>query len=374
MGSSIINTSNGHATGVLKLARGGAGVLLDSAQSFRPGPEDPTIPQRLVRQFGLTDGCTVTGPVRREKRRLELQHVDTICGMPPETFRRRTPFAELVALDPTERINLSAAGDPAMRIIDLIAPVGKGTRGLIVSPPKAGKTLLLEAMANGIRAANPEVRVLMLLIDERPEEVTHIRRSVDAEVLARTNDQSPQEQVELVEMVLNMVRVELECGRDIAILVDSLTRIGRAFNIKGSGTRRTMSGGMEAGALEVPRRLFGLARNIEHGGSVTILATALVDTGSQMDQLIFQEFKGTGNSEVILDRKLAEQRIFPAINILESGTRKEELLYGPDEIAKIALIRRGLADRNYKEATEKMLDLIKKHPTNEALLASIPKV
>jgi len=359
---------------VLKLARGGAGQLLDLAQSLRPGPDDPVVPQRLVRQFALPEGCTVTGPVKREKRRVELQNVDSVCGMAPEAFRRRTPFSDLVALDPAERIRLSVTGDPSMRIIDLIAPVGKGTRGLIVSPPKAGKTLLLEAMANSIRAANPEVRVLMLLIDERPEEVTHIRRSVDAEVLARTNDQSPQEQVELVEMVLAMVRVELECGRDIAILVDSLTRIGRAFNIKGSGTRRTMSGGMEAGALEVPRRLFGLARNIENGGSVTILATALVDTGSQMDQLIFQEFKGTGNSEVILDRKLAELRIFPAINILESGTRKEERLYSAEEIAKIALIRRGLADRNFKDATEKMLELIKKHATNEALLNSIPAV
>jgi transcription termination factor Rho len=358
----------------LKLSRDGSGVLRDAAQSFRPGPDDPVVPQRLVRQYALPEGATVTATVKRGKRRLEVDQVEQVSGLSPEAFRRRTPFADLVALDPAERIHLSVTGDPSMRIIDLIAPVGKGTRGLIVSPPKAGKTLLLEAMANSIRTANPEVRVIMLLIDERPEEVTHIRRSVDAEVLARTNDQSPQEQVELVELVLAMVRVELECGRDVALLVDSLTRIGRAFNIKGSGTRRTMSGGMEAGALEVPRRLFGLARNIEHGGSVTILATALVDTGSQMDQLIFQEFKGTGNSEVVLDRKLADLRIFPAINILESGTRKDERLYSPEEIAKIALIRRGLADRNFKDATEKMLELIKKHATNEALLESIPSV
>lgn len=358
-------------TGVVKLTRRDGGVLVDPAEAFPEGDPIQVGPQ-MVREHRLISGCTVVGTVKESGRRTDLVSVESICGIPPAEFARRPSFTDLIAIDPRERLEISCLGDPAMRIIDLMAPIGKGTRAMIVSPPKAGKTMILEAFAHAIHEASPEMRILVLLIDERPEEVTHFRRAVKAEVFARTNDQPPLEQVDLVELVLAMVRTELECGKDVTILLDSITRVGRAFNIRGSGTRRTMSGGMEAGALEIPRRFFGLARNIENGGSVTIIATALVDTGSQMDQLIFQEFKGTGNCEIVLDRKLAEQRVFPAINIMESGTRKEELLYDADSIAKIGLMRRGLADRPPQQAMEKMLELIGKHKTNEALLKSIP--
>lgn len=225
-----------------------------------------------------------------------------------------------------------------------IAPMGKGTRGLIVAPPKTGKTRLLEEIACAIHATDPDTRIIVLLIDERPEEVTHFRRKVPAEVLASSSDQHIRSHVNLVELTLAHIRCELECGRDIVVLLDSITRLGRAFNMNGAGSGRTMTGGLDAKALEIPRRFFGLARNIEDGGSVTVIATALVGTGSRMDDLIFQEFKGTGNSEIVLDRSLAESRIFPAINILTSGTRKEELLYTTDEIKWLAALRRRLSD------------------------------
>jgi transcription termination factor Rho len=258
-----------------------------------------------------------------------------------------------------------------MRIVDLVAPIGKGTRGMIVSPPKAGKTMLLEHIATAIHAGEPEARIIALLIDERPEEVTHFRRAVQAEVLASSNDQSVQEHIELVELTLAHIRTELECGHDVVVLVDSLTRMGRAFNQRGPGVGRTLSGGLDAGALELPRRFFGLARNIEDGGSVTIIATALVDTGSRMDQLIFEEFKGTGNSEIVLERSLAEAHIFPAINIRASGTRKEERLYSPQEHRYLTSLRRMLADKKPKEAMETLLQLIAQYPDNEKLLMSL---
>ena len=245
-------------TGILKLTRRDAGELIDPKEAFPEGPPVRVGPQ-LLRRFRLPTGSAITGPVRRKGRNLELDDVESVCGLSPDEFARRTPFADLVAVDPRERIELSVTGDTSMRIVDLVAPIGKGTRALIVSPPKAGKTLMLEAIAHGVRQSTPEARLLVLLVDERPEEVTHFRRAVQAEVFARTNDQSPHEQVALVDIVLAMVRTELECGRDVVVLVDSLTRVGRAYNLKGSGTRRTMSGGVEAGALEVPRRLFGLA-------------------------------------------------------------------------------------------------------------------
>ena len=359
-------------TGVLKLQKNGSGVLRDPARSFRPGPKDVFVPPMLVRKHDLVEGAFVQGPVRRNRRGMELAQVKRICGMPPREFASRIPYTDLVALTPTERFDLGTTGLKSMRAVDLIAPIGKGSRGLIVSPPKAGKTILLEQLAKAIRASDPEVRIIVLLIDERPEEVTQFRRSVDAEVLASSNDQSVKEHVELAELALAHIRVELECGRDVVVLMDSLTRMGRAFNLKGSGTGRTMSGGVEAGALEIPRRFFGLARNIEDGGSVTIVATALVDTGSRMDQLIFEEFKGTGNTEIVLDRSLAEAHVFPAINIAASGTRREEMLYSPEEARRIALLRRVLSERRPREAMELLLQLMDKYPTNKDILASIP--
>jgi transcription termination factor Rho len=358
-------------------------VLRELERSLRRGPSEIFVPQRLIQQNNLSEGALVSGQLRNGRGQREMGQIESVCGLNPPDFRRRLPYNQLSAIDPTERFNLGISGEMSMRVMDLIAPIGKGTRGLIVSPPKAGKTIILENIAKSIRLADANVRIIVLLIDERPEEVTHFRRQVDAEVLSSTSDQTSEEHVELAELVMAHVRTELECGKDIVVLVDSLTRMGRAFNIEGGGSAsrsggrrggsgRTMSGGMEAGALEIPRRFFGLARNVEGGGSVTIIATALVDTGSRMDDLIFEEFKGTGNSELILDRSLAESRIFPAINVLESGTRREERLYDPDSCKRIGLLRRALADRTPKDAMETLLSRLGRFKTNQEFLDSIP--
>jgi transcription termination factor Rho len=312
--------------------------------------------------------------VKTGKRRPQLASVDTVCDLSPETFQARTPFRQLIAIDPNERFNLSASGEDAMRIIDLVAPIGKGTRGLIVSPPKAGKTMLLEQLAQAIRAGDPEARIVVLLIDERPEEVTFFRRALDAEVFASSSDRRLQEHVDLAELMLAHIRTELECGRDVVVLVDSMTRMARTYNLAGSsrGRGRTLSGGLEASAMEIPRRFFGLARNIEHGGSVTILATVLVDTGSRLDQVIFEEFKGTGNSEIVLDRSLAEEHLFPAIHLTASGTRKAHLLYEADDYRRLAKLQRALAERAPKQALTSLLQLLEEYPSNEELLQTIP--
>jgi len=358
-------------SGVLKLIGRGGGVLRDPASSFRRKPGEVFVPAKLIREYRLVEGASLTGQARKGPQGPLLGAVNAVCGLEPEAFMNRAPFSALTAVDPCERFDLASSGFAEMRVVDLVAPLGKGTRGMIVSPPKAGKTMLLEKIARAIDAARPETRIIVLLIDERPEEVTAFRRSVRAEVLASSSDQSVQEHVDLVELTLAHIRTELECGRDVVVLVDSLTRMGRAFNQRGSGVGRTMSGGLEAGALELPRRFFGLARAIEAGGSVTIIATALVDTGSRMDQLIFEEFKGTGNSEIVLDRSLAEAHIFPAINIRASGTRKEERLYSPDDARCLALLRRRLADHKPREAMESLLKLLEQHRTNEELLMSL---
>jgi transcription termination factor Rho len=347
-------------------------VLRSLSNSLRPANEEVAVPPPLISRYGLVKGAIVKGRVQRKKKGVELATVESISGLTPETFKERTPYKQLTAIDPHERFNLSITGEMSMRVVDLVAPIGKGTRGLVVSPPKAGKTTLLEHIAKAIRAADPQTRILVLLIDERPEEVTYFRRAVEAEVIASSSDQTIREHTELAELMLSHVRVELECGRDIVVLVDSLTRMGRTFNLKGKGRGRTLSGGLDAGALEIPRRFFGIARNIEGGGSATIIATALVDTGSRMDQLIFEEFKGTGNSEIVLDRNLADIRIFPAVNIFASGTRKEERLYETNDVQRLAFMRRGLSGRNPKDAMIALLQALEKHPTNEAFLETIP--
>ncbi len=358
--------------GVLKFNKKKGGVLRDPAFSFRKQPGDVIVPTGLIRKYRLVAGATVAGSVRKGRYGPLLSTIESISGLTPEAFQARRPYTTLTAVDPCERFHLAVSGDPSMRIVDLVAPIGRGTRGLIVSPPKAGKTMLLEQIARAVHIDDPETRIIVLLIDERPEEVTYFRRAVEAEVLSSSNDQSLQEHVELAEMTLALIRTELECGRDVVVLVDSLTRMGRAFNLRGSGTGRTLSGGLDAGALEFPRRFFGLARNIEGGGSVTIIATALVDTGSRMDQLIFEEFKGTGNSEIILERSLAEAHIFPAINLNASSTRKEERLFSPEENLLMAALRRMLADKKPGQAMEHLLKLIEKYPTNEELVMDIP--
>lgn len=357
-------------SGILKLTKKGAGFLHD--------PETLTdsifVSPKLISTHKLPAGATITGPVRNGKKGPLLTKVETVCGLEPAVFQERTPFRHLTAIDPHERFNLSAGGEMSMRLIDLVAPIGKGTRGLIVAPPKAGKTVLLEQIARGIRADDPETRLIVLLIDERPEEVTHFRRAIEGiEVFASSSDQPVREHTELSELMLAHIRTELECGRDVVVLVDSLTRLVRAFNLKGSqtGRSRTLSGGVEAEALQIPRRFFGLARNIENGGSVTIVATVLIDTGSRMDQFIFEEFKGTGNSEIVLDRSLAEAYIFPAIDLTASSTRKEEHLYSPEDSLQLTKLRRALAAHPPREAMEYLLNLLAKYPTNEDMLLSL---
>jgi transcription termination factor Rho len=356
------------AQGILKRGRKGSGILVDLAGSG----DQVWVPARLMREYGLVEGAAVAGPARSGKHGPQLAAVASVCGLAPEAFRSRTPFERLVAISPEERFLLSATGDIGMRIIDLVAPIGKGTRGLIVSPPKAGKTMLLEQLAQAIRADSADTRIIVLLIDERPEEVTFFRRTVDAEVFASSSDRRLKDHLDLAEWMLAHIRTELECNRDVVVLLDSLTRMSRTFNLGGSRHGRTLSGGLDAGALEIPRRFFGLARNVEDGGSVTILATVLIDTGSRLDQVIYEEFKGTGNSEIVLDRSLADARVFPAINLAASSTRKDEQLYSPDEFQRLVKLRRALAGHKPKEAIERLLRLLDKYPTNEELVQRIP--
>jgi transcription termination factor Rho len=372
------DTANGPSpsvrTGILKATSGAAGFLYDPAGASPLELEKGgvLVHPNLIHQYHLVEGATVSGPVRQGRAGPELTAVQSVCGLAAEDFQHRTPFANLVAIDPSERFHLAVSGETSMRIVDLIAPIGKGTRGLIVSPPKAGKTILLEQIAQAIRADEPHSRIIVMLIDERPEEVTYFRRAVDAEVFASSSDQSLRHHVSLTEFMLAHIRTELECGHDVVVLLDSLTRMCRTFNLRSSARGRTLSGGLEAGALELPRRFFGVARNIENGGSVTILATILVDTGSRMDQFIFEEFKGTGNSEIVLDRALAEERVFPAINLVASSTRKAERLYTSDENLRLARLRRSLAQRKPQEAIGLLLRLLEKTSTNEDLLKRIP--
>ena len=353
-------------SGILQLTKNEGGHLLNPAKLT----ERIAVPARLIRDYHLPEGATVSG----SKEGSQLATVEAVCGLSPEIFQQRTPFKRLVAIDPTERFNLAVTGETSTRLIDLIAPVGKGTRGLIVSPPKAGKTMLLEQIARAIHTGDPGTRLIILLIDERPEEVTHFRRIIaGAEVFASSSDQPLEEHIELSELMLAHIRTELECGQHVVVMLDSLTRLVRAFNLRGARANRsrTLSGGVEAEALQIPRRFFGLARNIEHGGSVTILATVLIDTGSRMDQFIYEEFKGTGNSEIVLDRSLAEAYIFPAINLPASSTRKEERLYSSEDSLRLTQLRRELVNRPPQEAMLYLLNLLAKYPTNEELLQSI---
>jgi transcription termination factor Rho len=358
-------------SGVLEILPRGGGFLRDPAHSFQQSRDDAFVPDALIRRYGLVEGAFVGGVSQPGRQGPQLADVELISGLTPEAWRARTPFAKLVATSPNRRFRLCGSGNATMRIIDLFAPVGRGTRGLIASPPKAGKTQLLEEFAKAIHADAPETRIVVLLVDERPEEVTHFRRQVPVEVIASSSDQGTAEHVRVANLTMAQVRCELEAGHHVVVLVDSLTRMGRAFNVRGSDSGRTMSGGVDARALEIPRQFFGMARNVENGGSVTVLATALIETGSRMDDLIFEEFKGTGNSEIVLDRALADQRVFPAINIAKTGTRREELLYSPTELAAINRMRRQAIEMPPKQAILDMLKVLETFPTNEDLLKRV---
>ena len=358
-------------SGILDVLDRGGGFLRDPARSFTPTRQDVFVPAGVITRFQLVAGAFVSGTARPERQGMRLDKVESVCGMAPEAFAQRVPFTKLTATNPDRRFHLGATGNVSMRIIDLFAPVGRGTRGLIVSPPKAGKTTLLEELAAAILADAPDTLVTVLLVDERPEEVTHFRRSVPAEVLASSSDQSLEDHVQLATMCMAKARCDVTCGRHVVVLVDSLTRMGRAFNSYGAESGRTMTGGLDSRALEIPRQFFGMARNVENGGSITVLATALIETGSRMDDLIFEEFKGTGNSEIVLDRQISDQRVFPAINIAKSGTRRDELLYGKQEMDAINKLRRRALEMPPKQAILELQKIMEQYPTNEALLKNI---
>ncbi|MDF1615293.1 transcription termination factor Rho [Desulfurivibrio dismutans] len=361
--------------GVLEVLPDGFGFLRAPDYNYLPGPDDIYVSPSQIRRLNLRTGDTVEGPVRFPKegeRYFALLKVDRINFDPPEKSRDKTLFSNLTPLHPNERLNLER--DPAnfsTRIMDMMAPIGKGQRGLIVAPPRTGKTVLITDIANSIIKNHPEVILIVLLIDERPEEVTDMARSVNAEVISSTFDEPPQRHIQVAEMVLDKARRLVEHQKDVVILLDSITRLARAYNTVVPPSGKILSGGVDSNALHRPKRFFGAARNIEEGGSLTIIASALIETGSRMDDVIFEEFKGTGNMELVLDRKLADRRVFPSIDITKSGTRKEDLLLSPEEMNKIWILRKLLSSMNPVDAMEFLLDKMKRTKTNEEFFASM---
>lgn len=361
-------------SGILELDSRGFGFIRTLSLTLTQERSDPFVPPAVVRSHQLRSGVVLVGEAENVKGKSpQVRDVHSINGLKPETWRSVKEFSSLEAVTPNEVIRLEGRGLgvaalASMRVVDLFCPVGKGQRALIVSPPKAGKTMLMYHLAQAISRANSQIDLLVLLIDERPEEVTDMKRSIKGEVFASSSDSERGSHVRLAQLVLEYARRKVETGRDVVLLLDSLTRMGRAFNIHQRSSGRTMSGGVDARALEIPKRIFGAARNIEHGGSLTIIATALIDTGSRMDELIFQEFKGTGNMELVLDRDLANERIFPSISLNASGTRREELLFGP-AAAQHQALRRSIARLSPREAMLTVLKLLDQYPTNDALLA-----
>ena len=361
------------AEGVAEVSDGIGGFLRQVSQNYLPQRDDVIIPPQIARDYGLRDGAEVEGLSRDGGNgRRTLVEVTKVGGMTPDEFKVLPHFQDLVSINPNEPFVLSGENSPiTLRVIDLIAPIGRGQRGLIVSPPKAGKTTLLEHLGVSIATHHPETHLILLLIDERPEEVTNFRRTVKAEVLASSSDSAADSHIRLARLAMERAKRLVEAKKHVVILLDSLTRLGRASNREMGPGGRTMSGGVDNRALQFPRQFFGAARNCEGSGSLTILATALIDTGSRMDEVIFQEFKGTGNMEVILDRGIADRRIFPAIDVLKSGTRREELLCSPEELAKRHLLRRALADLSAVEAAQFLVDKLNKTPSNAAFLGAI---
>ena len=364
---------------------GGLLDILDSyafirTQGYLAGPNDVYVSLQQIRRYGLRKGDVITGQVRqpREGERKEkfnaLVRLDTVNGLEPEAARDRVDFAKLVPLYPQERLRLETEPNIlTTRVIDLVAPIGKGQRGLIVSPPKAGKTMVLQAIANAITTNNPEVHLMVVLVDERPEEVTDMQRSVKGEVIASTFDRPADDHTSVAELAIERAKRLVEMGHDVVVLLDSITRLGRAYNIAAPASGRILSGGVDSAALYPPKKFFGAARNIENGGSLTILATALVETGSKMDEVIFEEFKGTGNMELKLDRRFADKRIFPAVDVDASGTRKEEILMGKEELNIVWRLRRVLHALESQQALELLLDKMKGTKSNVEFLIQIQK-
>ena len=363
------------ASGALEILPDGYGFLRSPQNNYLPGPDDIYISPSQIRLFNLKTGDTVYGQTRSPKegeKFFALLRIETVNFEEPRVAQTRVPFENLTALYPDEKLRLETVStEVSGRIIDLFAPIGKGQRLLIVAPPKAGKTILMQKVANAITANNPEVYLIVLLIDERPEEVTEMERAIHGEVISSTFDEQATRHVQVAEMVLEKAKRLVEHKRDVVILLDSITRLARAYNQTVQTSGKVLSGGVDSNALFKPKRFFGAARNVEEGGSLTIISTALIETGSRMDEVIFEEFKGTGNSEINLERKLAERRLFPAINIKKSGTRKEELLLSESELQKIWILRKVLNPMEDTEITELILDRMKKSKTNEAFLASM---
>ena len=358
-------------SGVVEILQDGFGFLRSATANYLPGPDDIYISPSQIRRFSLKTGDTVEGLIRSPKdgeRYFALLKVNTINFDDPEKIRHKIHFDNLTPLYPDERF-LMELDDPTKkdlsgRVIDLVAPLGKGQRGLIVAPPRTGKTVLLQNIAHSITANHPESYLIVLLIDERPEEVTDMQRSVKGEVVSSTFDEPAARHVQVAEMVIEKAKRLVEHGRDVVILLDSITRLGRAYNTVVPSSGKVLTGGVDANALQRPKRFFGAARNIEEGGSLTIIATALIDTGSRMDEVIFEEFKGTGNSELVLDRKVADKRVFPSMDILKSGTRKEDLLVPKEDLQKIFVLRRILSSMGTTDAIEFLIDKLKQTKTN----------
>ena len=366
------------ATGVLEIMPDGYGFLRSSDYNYLNSPDDIYVSQYQIKQHALKTGDTVTGEIKPPKagdKYFPLVRIKYINGRTPEFIRDRIPFDFLTPLFPEEKFNLLGNGhnDMSCRIVDMFTPIGKGQRGLIVAQPKTGKTMLLKSIANAIADNHPEVYMIVLLIDERPEEVTDMARSVKAEVVASTFDEPAERHVKVANMVLEKAKRMVECGHDVVILLDSITRLARAYNTVQPASGKVLSGGVDANALHKPKRFFGAARNIENGGSLTILATALTETGSKMDEVIFEEFKGTGNMELQLDRRLSNKRIFPAVDVTLSSTRRDDLLYSPALANRIWIMRKFLADMNCIEAMELLQNRMQKYGTNDALLQNMDK-
>jgi transcription termination factor Rho len=364
-----------YGEGVLEILPDGFGFLRSPNYNYLPSAEDIYVSPAQIRRFDLKKGDTLCGTIRPPKEKekyFALLKVDKINGCSPEKSRERILFENLTPLYPNERLVMETVKERlATRVLDLVAPIGKGQRGLIVAPPRSGKTILLQNIANAIAINNPEIVLIVLLIGERPEEVTDNQRIVKGEVISSTFDEPPERHVQVAEMVIEKARRLVEHGQDVVILLDSITRLARAYNTIQPHSGKILSGGIDANALHKPKHFFGAARNIEFGGSLTIIATALIDTGSRMDEVIFEEFKGTGNMELVLDRRLADRRLYPAIDLVKSGTRKEELLYHPNELEKIYLLRQAVADLTPVDAMNLVLGRLRKTNSNVEFLLSM---